>query len=149
MKRVGLFVVAACVILAIGLSAVGGTQVIKLFGSTPLEIDGSQPCYLAHGWLELDSNLPEGVKPRDYLIENITFELLINTDTISPNNYVVQRVPESQNTYDEGAWRITWYYRFPPRDFADATYQFVGIWHYPGGPSEGLSFSRDVTVIYP
>lgn len=149
MKRVGVFTIATWIVLAIGLAVLGGTQEIKLFGSEPLVIDGSKPCYLAHGWLSLESQIPEGVKPRDYLIEDHGFQLLIDEELMSPTNFVVRKVPESQSEQEEDAWRITWYYRFPPRFFAAGTYTFVGIWYFPGGPPEGMAMSRDVIVEYP
>jgi len=152
MRNAAVAMVVSLVVVLAGASALAGTQPIKVFvpGSPPepLVIDGSQPCYVAHGWVELESDVPDGVKPRDYLIENISLEIRIDDALIEPVNVVVRRLPVACSEYDEDAWRIAWTYRFPPRFFLGGTYTFTGTWHFPGEPPGGWSRSRDVIVVY-
>lgn len=145
MKRVGLAIMVGLLVLALGVVGIGKTQQIKLFGEEMLTIDGSRPCYVAHGWTQLDSDLPEGQIPREYLIENYLFELVVDGSPVSPTNFTVRRVPEARNDYGEGVWTIVWYFRFPPNYFSEEVHEFYGVWYIPG-PWER---TRMVNVTYP
>lgn len=145
MKRAQAIVVAGLLVMALGVAGLGATQQIKLFGQLPLEIDGSQPCYVAHGWVELDSDLPEGQTPREYLIENFLFELLVDGVFVSPTNFVVRRRPEATNPYGEGAWTILWYFRFKANYFSEGEHEFHGIWYIP----EPWERQRTIVIVYP
>lgn len=147
MKRAQAIVVAGLLVMALGVAGLGATQQIKLFNqAVPLEIDGSQPCFVAHGWTELDSDLPEGQTPREYLIENFLFELEVDDSFVAPTNFVVRRLPEARNPYGEGAWTILWYFRFKANYFSEGEHEFHGIWHHIPGPWER---QRTIVVVYP
>lgn len=145
MKRACLIAMAVFLVLALSVVGLGKTQQIKLFGQEPLEIDGSNPCYVAHGWTELDSDIPEGQIPREYLIENYLFELEVDGSPVSPTNFTVQRVPEARNPHGEGVWTIIWYFRFPPNYFSEGEHEFHGLWYIP----ELWEQTRTIIATYP
>jgi len=145
MKRACLIAMVVSFLIVLSIAGLGNNQQIKLFGQEPLEIDGSNPCYVAHGWTELDSDLPEGQIPREYLIENYFFELLIDGVPIAPTNFTVQRVPEARNPYGEGVWTIIWFFRFKPNYFSEGDHEFQGIWYIP----DAWELTRTINVIYP
>jgi hypothetical protein len=149
----------ACVVIvcALALGAAGGTQKITLasaFEPYTTSIDGSQPSYVQHGFLEVPA---EGEKPkemRDKLLEQYAFYLEIDGEWIQPTSVTVTKAPPSRNNYGVDGWRLSSTFRLPASSLSEGVHTFTGIWIGPD-PEDTDSWTvllrrdREIEVVYP
>jgi len=129
-----LAVIVGIVALASALG-VAANQQIDLSGEDhTTHIDGSQPSFVAHGWIE-SKEIWQSMGYRNYRSyihgEGIEFLLKVDDEYLEPTNLAIRFLPKDP---DWGpVWRAFWYYRFKPNEFSEGTHKFEGFVTYYNG----------------
>jgi hypothetical protein len=136
-------VTALLVAASIAVVGLAGTQQISYVSYDPyphwvdyLEIDGSQPCYLRHGFFVGETRLTDaGLSPREYARDYLSFDLWIDGVWVRPASVVAFRDAEKSRQVGEACWAVLYTYRFRPGTFAAGQeFELLAVWEstYPG-----------------
>jgi hypothetical protein len=109
-----------------------------IFGEPAIEVDGSQPSYVAQGW-GLPADCFAGMDAASICseVKNVwQFELRINGQVIAPDYIIVYRYdpddpmnpPSDSSLGEEPKYVVRYIYAFPAGRFALGVYFFEGTW---------------------
>ena len=127
MRRIAA-VIIAIVALASALGVAASQQISLLGASHTTEIDGSQPSFVSHGWLEYkDVWQSMGYKTYRSYIDGEGIEFLLEVDGVllDPTNRVIRFLPK--HPVYGAIWSAKWIYRFAPNEFSEGWHTFEGF----------------------